>query len=538
MAVYAPAGTLIYLESDRPFTAAENITTTEAWSLFAAEMGVSEAPFRSGFSKRFIEWTGIGPVESVVFARSQIAVVITDLGAVEEGETLRIKPEGVLIVETHTAEIRIRSLVQETLQRFAAETYDRPTFARTNIDGVEYLEWTAPDGARQIVAVVRGSVAFIGNSRKAVQLCLTTSDGRSTLREDPELRRQRSQLKAGDALAFGYVSPQNSARLLSIGLPLLFGRAPGDADFQRVIGTGAAKLFGSLAWSCRRHSTGFEDRYSISLQPEIVKQLSAAFGPGVAAPSGAQLPQQFISATHYRFQNSLNAWQTLRTTVSSHVDALSAVLFSSILKSALLSYGIADPEGFLQNTTGEIVTVRMDEGGERTLLITTLKDKPAFRQFAAKSMGLSARQSSSNVELLESTETEMAAAILGEQLVVGSSADVQRYVDQTITNNNSQDNRMRSFSVSTSSAQVVTYTDDGDRVRAFVSALRTMNKVGVTVSADLEPKLARLPFSITETTLTLDGFERVTRSPLGQFGSLLALLVPDRSAAPTVPSSR
>jgi hypothetical protein len=42
--------------------------------------------------------------------------------------------------------------------------------------------------------------------------------------------------------------------------------------------------------------------------------------------------------------------------------------------------------------------------------------------------------------------------------------------------------------------------------------------------------VAKLPYSATETTLGELGFERVTKSPLGQFSTLLPLLIPEKSS--------
>jgi hypothetical protein len=51
----------------------------------------------------------------------------------------------------------------------------------------------------------------------------------------------------------------------------------------------------------------------------------------------------------------------------------------------------------------------------------------------------------------------------------------------------------------------------------------------------LEQLIATLPFSVTETTLGEQGIERVTRSPLGQFSSIVTSLFPEKAAGPTSP---
>ena len=110
----------------------------------------------------------------------------------------------------------------------------------------------------------------------------------------------RLQLGGAEALAFGYVPPGNSARLLAVGVPLLLGRAPGDAEFQRVITSGAAKVFGSLGWSSKAYATGIEDRYLITLQPSIAARLKVNFQQTTAASKIERvLPEGFYSVTSY-----------------------------------------------------------------------------------------------------------------------------------------------------------------------------------------------------------------------------------------------
>ena len=95
--------------------------------------------------------------------------------------------------------------------------------------------------------------------------------------------------------------------------------------------------------------------------------------------------------------------------------------------------------------------------------------------------------------------------------------------------------KMTYFLSSPASGNVVTYTDDGDRVRNFVSAI-ILAKEGTTQPPEhLEESIARLPYSSTETTLGDRGIERITRSPLGQFSTLVPLLFPQQPARQATP---
>lgn len=535
MATYAPADALLYLEANRPLEVVETIANTDAWKAFEKVVGNTASKPRSQWLQRFIGLTGIGPIQSVVLARAQIAVVVTELGTTEEGDTLNIKPEGAILVETHSAEGRVRPLFEQALKTLAEKTYNRPTSRRVTIDGVEFIEWNAPEGSRHIVGTIVGSLVIIGTSEHAVQNCLAVSQGRRpSLKNDPELSRMRNQLEGERALTFGYVPPGNSARLLAIGMPILLGRAPGDSEFQRLITTGAAEVFGSLGWTSRAYLTGIEDRYLISLRPSIVARLKPNFGSTkINSLMQRVLPDDIYSVTSYKFENPVAAWQSLKTAVSSQVDALSAIVFSSLLKSALLSYGIDDPETFLGAVKGELLTLRLDENGEHVILIAGVRDRAAFLELVRKKMAAKfASDNAKGTEMFEDSQGEFAVSFVNEFVVTGAPVDVRRYVAAMQARGTvlsaEKLKRIAFFVPSSSTANIVTYTNDGERVRRFISATISASGAPPVVTERIEEEIADLPYSATETALGDHGIERFTRSPLGQFGTFLPLLLPEK----------
>jgi len=545
MASYAPADSVLYLEANQPLAVVETIAGTDAWQAVERITGPITIGPRSHLLQGFIRWTGIGPIQSVILARAQIAAVVTDLGTIEEGDTLRINQQEAILIETHTSEGRIKAPFEQAIKTLAEKNYGRPTPKRITLDGVDLIEWSAPEGNRQIVAAIVGSLVIVGNSEHAVQSCLAVSQGtRQSLKGDPELDRMRLQLGGDHALTFGYVPPGNSARLLAVGLPVLLGRAPGDSEFQRLITNGAAKVFGSLGWSSRAYLTGMEDRYSITLQPSIAARLKAEFGPhNIISEMQRLAPDDVYSVTSYKFANPAATWQSLKTAVSSQVDALSTIVFSSLLRSSLLSYGINDPETFLSAVNGELLTLRLDENAERSILIGGVRDRATLRDLITKKMGLTPRSDHvEQIETFEDSQGEFAASFISDFIVIGSAADVRHYT--AIRRGNAELNvgklkRMTFFVPSSSSANIVTYTDDGNRVRSFISAVIAAKGAPPVPTGRIEEAIAGLPFSVTETTLGDRGIERITRSPLGQFSTVLPLLIPEQlSPTKTVEQSK
>lgn len=535
MASYAPATALLYLESNQPLAVADAIVSTDAWRIIDRITGTRTNLHPQPWLENFIRWTGIGPVKSVILARAQIAVVVTDLGTIEDGETLKVKPEGAVLIETHTTERRIRPAVEEVLQQLAEITYGKASNRRTTVEGVEFVEWVAPEGSRQIVATILGSLVIVGNSEQAVRTCLGVTLRRNlSLREDPGLTRMRIQLAGDRALTFGYVPSGNTARLLSVGVPLVMGRAPGDSEFQRLITTNAAKVLGDLGWSSHAFKNGIEDHYLISLGASVVARLKPDFVRAGNITQLHYLPDHLHSVTYYKFGNPALVWQDLKGAASSQMDVLSSVVFSSLLKSALFSYGIDEPDAFLGAVKGELLTLRLDQSGERTLLIAGVRDEEAMRTIVKNRLGPNLRSARlADVDILEDAKGALGVSLNKDFIVLGSPSDVRRYIEVAKLNGmmlkEDHLSRLTFFVPTSTSANIVTYTDDSDRIGNFITAILTAKGLQSLELGQIEPMIAELPYSATETTLGERGFERVTKSPLGQFSALLPLLIPDRS---------
>lgn len=540
MATYAPADSLLYLESNNPAVVAASLANTDAWKLVDELTGNQRRRDSNNWSRKFVRWTGIGPTNSVIATRAQLAVVVTDLGVSQDDESLTVKPEGALLVETHTAAGRIKSSVEEALKKFAETAYGQPTFKRTNIDGFEFIEWIAPDGSRQVVATITGTLVIVGNTERAVQKTLAVALRRlPSLKDDQDLKRLRLDLQADRALAFGFVPAKSSGRLLSVVLPMVMGRAPGNTEFERLIDSASAKIVASLGWSSMPFMHGIEDRYQIDLQPAVVAKLKESFSCQQAdLSSNPKLPDNASSVTYYRFQNPAAAWQGLKTSVASQVDALSAIFFSSLLKSALLPYGINAPDKFLGLVDAPVITSRLDPESGSSVLIARIRDVNAMRDLLITGMGFRLIDGQRNNELFSNSESELVARFVNGFVAIGSAPDVTRYVEKAVSASPDQSStsaRIRSTPRS-NGACILTYANDTERVRTFVSTVVSAGGTAVHWSDGAEQILRSLPYSATETNLGEHGIERVTHSSLGQFSTLLPLVFPDRTKSNESPS--
>jgi hypothetical protein len=517
MSVNAPASALVYLESNSLMNVADGMAATDSWKLVKPLTGQSNWTWPSGRTRRLIAFTGLGPTASVILARAQIAMVMLDLGAREEGDTMTLKPEAALLVETHTSKRRIKTTVEQALQSFAEKLYTRPSFKRLVIDNDEFLVWTAVENDRQIVAVIDESLVIVANSDRAVRACLEARRGlRANLHSEPELQQMRNNLGAETALTFGFVPSSHAPELVALVTPLALGRAPGDAQIDGLVARSAAKIISSAGWTAKLIDGAIEDHYLFTLKPSFVSRLRPVF-QGSARSNSAMtfVPDASNSLTLYSFKQPEQTWRELQTSLSAHLDTLSAVLLTSILKSGLSPYGVDDPEQFLRLVGPEIATVRFDVAESGSVLVAKIRDEPAL-----KALLKSFPRKASDDEQRKVTIHYQDGYVL-----IGSPEDVQRCIQ---AHTGGEERKLKHFG-GESAAGIVTYSDDSTRVANFISAIaRAQNSVSGVANATALQQKVQLPYAVTETSLSDLGLDRRTLSPFGQFSTLLPLLLPTR----------
>jgi hypothetical protein len=528
MAQFAPASSLLYLEVNHPVEVVRVLGTTEAGKLLS-QVGIA-VPLTpsSGIWQNLVRITGVGPVDSVILARSQVAVVVTNFEATESGETLSVKPEAAMIVQTHTSESRIRDAFERRLEMLVRATYLNPKIEHTEAGGVHFVEWRETHGRGRLIAAFLGTIVIIGNSQKVVDTCLAVARRDApSLRSNLELQNARVSNDAANALVFGYVPSVESPKLISVGMPLIFGSAPSNRGFQDVAQNATSKIMGTLTWTSRPFRGGIEDRYSIGLQRDVVDQLRPAFG--LARPrSSSGISTDFYSITEYNLEDPLLVWQTMRRLVSARVDVLAAVVFNETLRDSLTTYGIHTPEDFLSAVKGPIKTVRLDEEGQRQLLVASVSDRTRLAHIFNKMPEKGNHAQNKDLSIMENVDGTLGVTLSNSLVVIGHPVDVQHYhrIVESAIDGSEQFSRVVDFVESADRAHVVTLNSDATRVRdSMLAVLKSYNR---EFPVELNDRIAALPFATTQTTLTADGLLRVTRSPLGQFSSIIPILLRDR----------
>jgi hypothetical protein len=352
------------------------------------------------------------------------------------------------------------------------------------------------------------------------------------MRTDVELQHMRDQLNANAAFSFGYVSAANVAKIFSWAAPILMGRAPGDPQLEQLLAKSAGKMLKSIAWTSRPSSGAIEDRYLISLDSELPPRIEPAFTTTTASDDvWKQIPASAETFTVYQTRNPLDALNALNSAVSYKLDALSAVMFSSLLRSSLAIYGVENPNEVLPLLSAPLVTVRAKPTDESSVLIARVADEARLRTVLENQK---VEGEIRIIELSKGWSNEGSAAFLAVladgYVVIGKADSVDSWFSARGSPGGKSD-RPAWFQPS-ENAVTITYASDSARVASFVSALYQLQ--GKPLAEDQKGAVSNATksssFAITESRVTNDGIERTTHSPFGQISTLMSLLQSDASS--------
>jgi len=525
MADYAPADSLVYVEFNNLAGVADAIQHSEVWRA-AAPITQSRPASRNRLMTTAAR-AGLGPLPAVLFARSQVALVVVGMNTSEEQDTLKVRPEVAVIAETHTSQWRTKAAAVEAIKQLANFAFGA-SMCIERTENTEYIECSTAGGERKIVGVVDGTLAIIGNSENAVRSCLEVRRGaRTSMSTDSELLKVRASVTSEKTLGFGYISPANSAKLFSWAAPLLMGQSPGDQQLEQLLAVSAGKVLRGVAWTANSSPGGIEDRFLFSLEPGVVSRLQPAFEVAERDENFWKLvPEGFESLTIYRNKTPAAAWNSLDSAVAFKLDALPAVLFGSLLRSSLSVYGISNPKEALATLSPPLLTLKPSQGVEGSILVAHVNDEARLRQSLTQEVFKDDK--GAILEGLESNPNpakEFTAVFADGYVLLGKTENMRASLVALRNKAEPHDKELRQ-SAQESSAPIVTFANDEARVNNFISTLLQLQgrQLSNEEVAKLQDTLRRFGFSSTETRLNAFGIERTTRSAFGQFSTLASLL--------------
>jgi hypothetical protein len=542
MAAYAPADTLVYLEADSLPEIIRAFRNSKTW-LELSEASGGGAGGRGGeWLTRLSELTGVGTAETVILGRAQVAVCVLGFGAAETGESdLKITPRAAVVIETHTSGWRVRTAAERAVGRFARRTLGAGEPRREQRGEALFLTWVAPDdGRKRIVAAIEGTLAVVGNDEAAVNACLAVRRGeRPSLAGDPQLREMRGRVGGEDALAFGYAPPGSAARIVEALSPLFSQQSSDDARVRgvlaRLLPKLASRTIGAAAWGAHSSDGYFLDRYFLTIPEGTASRLSAAAitaGEESRERAAGLLPADVYQLTLYRYEEPEAAWLALNAGLSTRADALEAPLVTLALEALLKPYGVASPREFLRAAGPGVATARLNQDSEGKVLIVGVRDQGAMRGLVMTGLGEGVRSVNvGDAELLVASDGDgsRAAGFVAGHLVLGSEEDVRACLSARETGRTLS--ASESFGGALSSPisprpHVRTLTSDAVQARTLVGIFTRRRELRNAGDEAFLKALERVPYSLSETTVTRDGLERQTRSSFGLLGDIVARFGP------------
>lgn len=537
LAAYAPPDTLVYVEANDLAEVLSGLTSTDAWRELSPHAGVRQDLGKFSRLSRLAARTGVGPAETVVLARAQVAVVVLGFETVRDSDVApTVKPRLVIIAETHTGEGRTRAAVEKLVGGFARNVFGKADFEQSERDGAAVLVWSQAGGPRKIHAAVADGFVALGTDEAAVRSCLAVRRGEGgSLADDPQLAAMRERVGAQDALAFGFVPAGAVPKLSEIATLFFAGRLSPEANEQSALAillpqlTG--KLIGGAAWSSRVADAAVEDRYFVALPNDVSSRLAGALETPreQSLDAASLLPADVHQLSRYTLSEPSESWRAVNALISSQLDFTLAPLAGRFLDSSLQSFGIDSPRELLRAVGPEVTTARLDKEGERLLFVARVRDEAPLHALLRQRFGSSAAQPSrvGEAEMFSSADEEKGvAAFVAGHFITGDAEAVRRCLQARAAGKTAD--TLEAFKRAASSvppgapAQVLTLADDREYALGFLALVARQGaaRQGAADPARLARAAAGLPFSVSETRHAPDGFERRTRSAFGQLGAL------------------
>lgn len=457
----------------------------------------------------------------------QVAIAVTGFETTEkqvtdENSVLDFKPQFIAVADTHAWEWQTQNLAEETLGNFVNEVYGGEVELEISAkDGGDWFEWTAIDN-RQVFAFVEGSRIFFSNDQASLEKALAVRRGESeSLLKNESLGRA---LAAGGAderganLAFGFVSEEGIGQIASLaGVSAAIEATEEDSGrsfIARVLPQVLQNTTKEFIWTSRNTGQGIEDKFLISLKPEVsgvLKQTMTARSENRTKELAVYVPAAISGLTRYNLKEPRVAWRSLLLITKESTDSLSGGILSQFSDSLLEPYGVAKAEEFLDSVDSEILTVKFDMDGDEGAAIALVRDEEKLRESLGGRFDFKAnaeKKGSAGVWL--SSDKQFAAAFAGKYLIIGSTESVNKCLEASESGENFVKNEnFQAFS--------------GVRAPAVSfgrETLESTEKLNGLLGIQVKEGLTGGVF-LTETGFSDRGIERRTISGAGLIGTIL-----------------
>ncbi|MBA2380389.1 MAG: hypothetical protein H0V76_12520 [Blastocatellia bacterium] len=423
----------------------------------------------------------------------------------EENSILTFQPRFVAVAETGFYTFQVNSFVEERLGGFINETYGGGTVLETSEKhGGRYYTWTAEDG-RKAYSLVLGSAIFFGNDETAIEKALAVRTG-----ELPSMT-SNPKVTSGDRLALGYVAADGIAQIATIAGVAMAKRSSEESEVQTFIARVLPELLRNsmreLTWTSVKTGGCVEDTYNIALNPEVAAIFAETLVPSGTREGAVAVPSSAESVTRYDLRDPRIAWRSVLLTAPKLTDRASGSILLAFGASTFEPYGIDDPEAFLSGIGPVIHTVKLDDAGERMLIIATVNDEAAIRKGLGEEFDFGkAPEVVGQARSWPSRDGSLLASINGSTLTVGDAEGARGMLN---------------------AARATTQKTCGGQFEASTAAAATQAQDTITAGFIADVLSTRKSenvrtYSLTETRFHRNGIDRTTTSNFGLIGTIIS----------------
>ncbi len=432
----------------------------------------------------------------------EMAVAITGFETSEQkiaddSSILNFKPTFTVIADTRSWSWRSRGLIDGPIDEFIEAEYGKSVKrTRKASEFAELTLWTAEDG-RQAFASRQGSRIFFGNNEKSLLDCLAAANKKiPDLTRDKELDSFLND--ASESVVKGYF-PRRAVERFA-GVAGISAAVSGSEEelartfISRLVPQLVGNTVEGVFWQGRRENGMVVDSVQIKLNSEV----SAVFSETMISSAGGFrklidfVPPDTTSVTKYSLAKPRLAFRSLLLVTAKHSDPVSGRLISSFSGAMLEPYGIRDPEAYLDASGPHFLTVQTGAGDDETVAVTEIRDRESILASLNPEIGMNGKPETSNeAELWANAESEYAAAIANNVLIVGSREAVLRSVKRNGSTKSLSSNQ-------------------------FFKIFESSGAAAVTLDLDVKAS------NLTETSFDKHGFTRTYTSRAGLLGSLLS----------------
>lgn len=421
------------------------------------------------------------------------------------------------VAETNRWGWQSKGLIDGPLNAFVLKQMGNA--ARRSTKAVSYGSlsvWTASDG-RQTFAIADGSRVYFGNDEPFLMNCLAAAYGQKKgLRDQPQLESMFED--SGEVFVLGWI-PKRAINKFA-GLAGVSAAVSGSEDggirgfISRVVPQIFNNSVESITWTSRQSSTGLSDEVRFHTKDDISEVFAETMKTGKADHEQIVgfIPPDSSSVTRYSLEKPRIAYRSLILVAGKNVDPASARLLSLFSIALLGSYGVSDPESFLDSVKGEIITLELNDTERSSAAMAAVKNRESV--LAAISV---AKPGAAKTNMVENGEywddgEGFAAAIVDGIVISGD----KKAVDECLNTKgkDARNNLSRFDEFSKSLAPVTTVSEETDEYGFLYEPSGNAGKTQTTMY-------------VSETMFGKEGITRRYDSKYGLIGALLVRIAED-----------